>query len=158
MNKLWAPWRIKFIQQPKRKGCIICNIAKNKKLDTKHYVILRSKNAFSLLNLYPYNNGHVMVCPKRHVATLEKLNNQEAKELFEATKKTKRLLDRVLKPDGYNIGMNLGEVSGAGIPKHIHLHIVPRWKGDTNFMPILGNTKVISQSLKELYRQLTKSR
>ena len=156
MNKIWAPWRIKYVQKTERKKCIFCLSSKNKKLDKKQYVVLRGRYGFSLLNIYPYNNGHFMVCPVRHVKELESLKKEEILDLFELIKKTKKVINKILKPDGYNIGINLGKISGAGIDKHLHIHVVPRWKGDTNFMPIISNTKVISQSLKDLYNKLMK--
>jgi len=107
-----------------------------------------------MLNTYPYNNGHVMVSPIRHTGSLESLTDEERNDLFASAVRAKKLLDRVLKPHGYNLGINLGDVAGAGVPGHIHIHIVPRWKGDTNFMPAACKTKVISQSLKELYALL----
>ncbi|MFH1622425.1 MAG: HIT domain-containing protein [Candidatus Omnitrophota bacterium] len=155
MNKIWAPWRIKYIQNNKKiKKCVLCFAFKNKRLDKNNFVILRGKHSFSLLNIYPYNNGHFMICPNRHVKKLEQLNSNEILDLFEVIKKTKRLTHKVLKPEGYNMGINLGKISGAGIDNHLHLHVVPRWKGDTNFMPIIANTKIISQSLKALYEEL----
>jgi len=156
MNKIWAPWRIKYIQKNKKtKGCILCSAFKNKKSDKKQFVIIRGKYSFSLLNIYPYNNGHFMVCPNRHIKRLEQLNSKEILDLFEVIRRTKKLTDKTLKPEGYNMGINLGKISGAGIDNHIHLHVVPRWKGDVNFMPIIANTKIISQSLKSLYDELT---
>ena len=107
-----------------------------------------------MLNIFPYNNGHVMVSPKRHIKDLRALTDIEIKDIFKTLKQALSLLDKVLKPQGYNLGMNIGKCSGAGIPGHLHLHIVPRWEADTNFMPIISNTKVISQSLNELYREL----
>ena len=109
-----------------------------------------------MLNLYPYNNGHLMVAPKKHVSTIELLNSDELMDLMETVQKMKCLLDKVLKPEGYNIGMNIGRVSGAGFDKHLHVHIVPRWNGDNNFMPTLAATKIISQSLEALYFELKK--
>lgn len=154
MNKIWAPWRIKYIQKPKNKNCIFCLYSKNIKSDEKQFVIFRGKHSFSLLNIYPYNNGHFMVCPVRHVKDLEALKQEEALDLFEVLKKTKKIINKILRPKGYNIGINLGTVSGAGIDKHLHIHVVPRWQGDTNFMPIISNTKIISQSLIDLYNKL----
>lgn len=107
-----------------------------------------------MLNSFPYNNGHVMVAPKRHVSDFDKLTDAEVLDLFAAMKKIRRMLERVVKPQGYNIGVNISSVAGAGIAGHLHIHIVPRWKGDTNFMPVIHNTKVVSQSLEELYRRL----
>jgi len=109
-----------------------------------------------MLNIFPYNNGHVMVAPNRHVASLDKLKEKELLELLKLINRTKNKLDKCLRPEGYNIGANIGRIAGAGFPGHVHIHIVPRWNGDTNFMPVIGNTKVISQSLQELYKKLKK--
>ncbi|MBU1727178.1 MAG: HIT domain-containing protein [Candidatus Omnitrophica bacterium] len=148
---MWAPWRINYIRGKKQKRCIFCDAAIDKKKD---YVIFKTLYSTAILNIYPYNNGHIMVSPKRHVRDLTQLADAEALDLFKALSKTKKLLNRVLKPEGYNIGINLEKSAGAGIAAHIHIHIVPRWQGDTNFMPIFNNTRVISQSLKELFKQL----
>lgn len=107
-----------------------------------------------MLNIFPYNNGHVMISPNRHIGNLTALSNQEVNDIFKTLRQVMRLLDKVLKPQGYNLGVNIGKCSGAGIPGHLHLHVVPRWEADTNFMPIMSNTKVIPQSLQELYRKL----
>lgn len=158
MNKIWAPWRIKYIRALKQKGCLFCLCAKNNKIDKQKFVILRGKHSYSLLNIYPYNNGHFMVCPKKHVKDIEDLNKEELLDLWQVLKQTKKLVKKTLKPEGYNVGINLGKVSGAGIDKHLHIHVVPRWKGDTNFMPVISDNKIVSQSLKELYSQLTKNK
>ena len=107
-----------------------------------------------MLNIFPYNNGHSMVSPIKHIAALQELKEAQVIDLFKTLLKTKELLDKVLKPKGYNIGININDIAGAGIPEHLHIHIVPRWKGDTNFITTVANTKVISQSLGELYKQL----
>jgi ATP adenylyltransferase len=146
---------MKYIQTHKQEGCIFC-LKRNKKTDRQKFVILRGKKSFSLLNIYPYNNGHFMVCPARHIKNIEQLTKEEFLDLFEVLKKTKKLIEKILKPEGFNIGINLGKVSGAGVDKHLHIHVVPRWKGDTNFMPVIANTKIISQSLKDLYNKLIK--
>jgi ATP adenylyltransferase len=151
MDKLWAPWRIKYIKSKKNKKCIFCEATKS---NNKNYVILKTKYSLSMLNIFPYNNGHVMISPLRHIQKISQLKETEIIDLFKTVDKTIWLLDKILKPHGYNIGINLSEAAGAGIPTHLHLHIVPRWRGDTNFMPIVSNTKVISQSLSELYKQL----
>jgi len=157
MDRLWAPWRIGYIKSIKKeKGCLFCRLFKEKK-DRKNYVLCRSRRSFTLLNLYPYNNGHLMVSPNRHVASLELLDDEELCDLMEMVKKAKLLLDRVLKPQGYNIGLNIGRSAGAGFDQHIHVHIVPRWTGDTNFMTTLSSTKVVSQSLDALYKELAKN-
>jgi len=155
MEKLWAPWRVKYITNIAKglKGCIFCNIYKEKK-DKKNFIIIREKHAFSVLNIYPYNNGHVLIVPNRHVDDLSKLNREEREGLIDLLEETKALLDGVMRSDGYNIGINLGKAAGAGFPDHMHIHIVPRWVGDVNFMPVTGSTKVISQSLKSLHEKL----
>ena len=158
-ESLWAPWRSVYIEQARRgrQRCIFCH-AKRSRDDGAVYVIYRGRLAFALLNRYPYNNGHLMVTLYRHVATLSQLTRQEATELIQVTTKMIDRLTRVLRPHGFNLGMNLGQVSGAGIPGHLHLHIVPRWRGDTNFMPVVGGTKIISHALDALYQRLTQAR
>ena len=158
MNKIWAPWRIKYIEKHARVKCIFCLRTKNNKLDSKQFVIMRGKHSFSILNIYHYNNGHFMVCPNRHIKDMEQLKKEELLDLWQVLKQTKKLIQKTLKPDGFNVGINLGRVSGAGIDKHLHIHVVPRWKGDTNFMPFTANTKVISQSLRDLYAKLIKNK
>jgi ATP adenylyltransferase len=151
MDKLWAPWRISYISGKKKKGCIFCQAAKG----GRDHVVFRSKHAIVMLNAFPYNNGHLMVAPLRHVRDTAQLKDAETIDLFRALNTAKSLLKKTIKPHGFNIGMNLERSAGAGITGHLHIHIVPRWIGDTNFMPVTGATKVISQSLKELHRQLT---
>ncbi|MCM8795536.1 MAG: HIT domain-containing protein [Candidatus Omnitrophica bacterium] len=150
MERLWAPWRIKYIKASKSKGCFFCQGAKSK----DSHIVIKTKNSLSLLNIFPYNNGHMLIAPRRHVKMLEELKNEEIIDLINTLNKTKKLLDNLLKPQGYNIGLNLGKAAGAGVPAHLHIHLVPRWNGDTNFMPVLANTKVISQSLEDLYKKL----
>ena len=156
MKRLWAPWRDKYIVSAckKTKGCVFCKILKEKK-DKKNFVFVRSKYSFAVLNIYPYNNGHVLVMPLRHVKDINKLKKFESDDLICLLNYTRSLLDDVLKPDGYNIGMNIGKVAGAGVPGHVHFHIVPRWSGDVNFMPVVEDTKVISQSLRSLHEKLS---
>ncbi|MCX5665608.1 MAG: HIT domain-containing protein [Candidatus Omnitrophica bacterium] len=141
---LWAPWRSKYIYSRKKKRCIFCN--------PKEYVLEKTKDSFSMLNIYPYNNGHVMVAPLRHVKSLEYLKPRELKDLMDLVVKTKKVLDKKLKPHGYNIGLNVGKVAGAGFAGHVHIHVVPRWTGDTNFMPAACGSKVISESLDVMYK------
>ena len=154
-DKLWAPWRHRFIVRSRRatQRCIFCHHVKANH-DVKHLILHRRRHAFSMLNLYPYNNGHVMVAPYRHVARLARMTREEILDCWELAGHCETLLDRVLHPHGYNVGLNVGRVAGAGFAGHLHIHIVPRWTGDTNFMPVVGGTKVISQALAELYRQL----
>jgi len=154
-KNLWAPWRITYLKSfgKKSKGCLFCRAARSQK-DGSNYVFLRSKHAIGILNIFPYNNGHMMIAPQRHVNTLDLLKNEELCDIMEQVRVTTRRLDKILKPEGYNIGINIGRAAGAGIDRHLHVHIVPRWNGDTNFMPVCAGTKVISQSLGALYRQL----
>ena len=152
MDKLWAPWRISYIKGKRTKGCLFCGVDKSAK--KKDYFVFKTEYSFCLLNIFPYNNGHLMVSPRRHVKDLSYLKDEEMLDLIKALLLAKKLLTKVLKPEGFNIGINVGSVAGAGIPGHLHIHIVPRWKGDTNFMPVLGGTKIISQSLNELHKHL----
>ena len=155
MDKLWAPWRSKYIYMRKRKRCIFCGNARAPAArDKARYIVNRSKHAFSILNLYPYNNGHIMVAPFRHVADLEHLTADKLMDMIQLMTRDKKLLDKMLKPQGYNIGINIGKVSGAGYDGHIHIHIVPRWTGDTNYMTVTAGMKIISESLDVLYKLL----
>ncbi len=156
MDYLWAPWRVKYIFRLKKRDqgqCVFCQMIKQKN-DKATFIVERAQHTFSVLNIYPYNNGHIMIVPYRHVADLTKLTSPEKLELFELMEKTKKLLDKTMKPNGYNIGINLGKAAGAGFPGHLHIHIVPRWKGDVNFMPVVANTKIVSQSLLDLWQRL----
>ena len=155
MDKLWAPWRAKYITQiGKTKGCVFCDILKAKK-DARDFVFIRTTLSFAVLNLYPYNNGHSLILPKRHVNDISKVSRPERDDLMDLLERTKSLLEEVVEPNGFNIGLNLGRAAGAGFPGHLHFHIVPRWTGDANFMPAVAGTKVISQSLKILYQRLS---
>lgn len=154
MDRLWAPWRNKYITTKRHKTCIFCQAAKNERKD---YRLFKTKHSVALLNIYPYNNGHTLVSPIRHTGDLAQLKDAEAQDLFRALNKARAAIDKVLKPDGYNIGINISKSAGAGITSHLHIHIVPRWRGDINFMTTLYDTKIISQSLDELYKQLKKA-
>jgi len=154
MERIWAPWRKHYITHKKPKKCIFCAASKDKASDKKRFVLKRSRHSFSVLNLYPYNNAHVMVSPYRHVKSLELLDDKELLDLFKLVNHTKKKIDKELKPTGYNVGLNIGRIAGAGFPGHVHIHVVPRWTGDSNFMPTLSSTKVISQSLGEAWKML----
>ncbi len=154
MNKLWAPWRMEYILSDKKDRCVFCEAVSSRE-DKKHLVVYRGSLSFVILNRYPYNSGHLMVVPNRHVGDIVGLEVGERNEMFELVGFVVDLLRRVMSPDGFNIGMNLGSVSGAGIDDHIHVHVVPRWNGDTNFMPVIADTKVISDSLENVYKRLT---
>lgn len=151
MDRLWAPWRINYVGKKKQKGCIFCRA---KKSSANDYVIFKTEKSMCLLNKYPYNNGHLMICPLRHVSDISEIKEEEMLDMFVSLKRVKIMLQKVLKPQGYNIGFNLGIAAGAGVTGHLHLHIVPRWLGDKNFMPSISGTKVISQSLDELAKRL----
>jgi ATP adenylyltransferase len=151
MERLYAPWRMTYIEQPHEPktsatSCVFCDIAASTD-DVAHLVVHRGKTAFVLLNLFPYNNGHLMVVPYLHTASLADLNAETALELLTLAKHAQTALGKAMHPEGYNLGMNLGKVSGAGIADHLHLHIVPRWNGDTNFMPVLADVKIMPDSL-----------
>jgi len=157
MKKIWAPWRNKYIlNKEPEEGCILCNRIRQTD-DKENYILYRGKLTFIIMNIYPYNNGHLMTAPYKHTALLEELNKEEGEELFTSLTIGIKLLKSIFKPDGFNLGMNLGKVAGAGIEDHLHIHIVPRWNGDTNFMPVLANTKILSISLEETYRLLKKN-
>ncbi|HOP05743.1 MAG TPA: HIT domain-containing protein [candidate division Zixibacteria bacterium] len=154
-NTIWAPWRAGFVLGKKEEGCVFCN--RLKMPDTiENLIVYRGKTCAIILNKYPYNSGHTMIIPNRHVGNVEDLTEEEAIEFFELTRRTVRAIKSGIKPHSLNLGMNLGESSGAGIPEHLHMHVVPRWNGDTNFMPVIGETKVISVPLEPIYEILRK--
>jgi ATP adenylyltransferase len=153
LEKLWAPWREKFILCEKQPGCFLCRTARENQ-DGKNYILYRGKKCFVILNRYPYNTGHLMVSPYRHVGKLEDLKEDEASELLKVTQFCIKTIKKGMKPQGINLGMNLGKVSGAGVADHLHLHVVPRWLGDTNFMPVVAETKIVSMSLSHVYKIL----
>jgi ATP adenylyltransferase len=147
---LWAPWRIEYITGPKGEQCIFCDP------DPAH-VVERGEHCFTILNAYPYAPGHVMVAPFRHVAALDALTEDEMLELMRLARRTVAAQKTAMTPDGFNVGLNLGKVAGAGIADHLHLHVVPRWEGDNNFMPVLGDTRVIGQALEATRRVLVEA-
>jgi len=154
MKRLWAPWRMAYIKDVAQdKSCLFCKVAKTKE-DEKNLLLFRGRLGFVMLNLYPYNSGHLMVAPYRHVGSIEQLTERESAELFRLAGKSIRVLGKTMKPQGFNLGMNLGRVAGAGVLGHLHLHIVPRWSGDTNFMPILGEAKVVPEALEATLEKL----
>lgn len=151
MKRVWAPWRMEYIKGTKEAGCIFCFDPAE---DESRYVLRREDAAFVLLNKYPYTNGHVMVVPSAHVDRLHRLGEDTSRELTDLLCRTESALESTLHPDGFNIGMNLGRVAGAGVADHIHFHVVPRWNGDHNFMPVVGEVRVINEHLDETYRLL----
>lgn len=155
MKQLWAPWRIEYILSSDKKSdkCIFCARLEEDN-DVRNLILYRGREVFVIMNRYPYNSGHLMVVPNRHIGNFLALRESESRELMAVLQQSVQVLDRVMKPDGYNLGMNLGRVSGAGVEDHIHIHVVPRWNGDTNFMPIIASTKVISEALDKTYAKL----
>jgi len=155
LERLWAPWRSRFVSHRGPRRCFFC-VARpgGARRDRAHHVVGRGRRVLCILNRYPYSNGHLLIAPYRHVGRLDRLTEAEWMELFEMSRLFIKRLERRLRPGGFNVGFNLGRSAGAGLPGHAHLHIVPRWVGDTNFLPVLGGVKVISQSLEELYRVL----
>jgi len=152
MRYLWAPWRMDYILEARQKGCIFCKKPIERK-DKKNLILYQSDYAFVIMNKFPYNNGHLMVVPKRHCIDLDQLGDEEIQELSYLLKASTQVLKTCFHPHGFNIGMNIGRVGGAG-EEHIHFHIVPRWTGDTNFMPVLGETKIIPEYLEKTYQKL----
>jgi len=154
MRQLWAPWRMEFIRTAgEEQECFLCQAAQQP-TDEETLVVRRNERCFCLLNRYPYNNGHLLIAPYRHAGDLQELTDDELLCALRLLREAQRTLNQVLRAHGYNIGANLGRSAGAGLAEHFHLHIVPRWIGDTNFMPIIGEAKVIPQALAELGRQL----
>jgi len=153
MEQIWAPWRIEYIQMEKPGGCILCDKPKQND-DVANYILYRGDKNFIIMNSYPYNPGHLMVAPYRHVANLEELTDEERHEHFNIVSRSVKLLKEVFNPAGFNIGMNISRIAGAGIDDHIHTHIVPRWQGDTNFMPVIADVRVMPEALAETYKKL----
>jgi ATP adenylyltransferase len=155
MENLWAPWRMAYIapKTPQPQGCVFC-IQPADDRDAERYILHRGDHCFMMLNLYPYNNGHLMIVPYQHVGTIEKLDAATLTDLMEQAQLALRALSLTMKPEGFNMGINEGKVAGAGFADHVHLHVVPRWNGDTNFMPVLADVKVIPEYLDNVYKQL----
>jgi len=152
LETLWAPWRFEYFEKPKSRDFL--SEAARASDDSAYLVLARRKNSFLIMNRYPYTVGHLMSVPYRKVGELGDLGENEIAELFALVVLGQNLLRKVMKPEGFNIGINLGECAGAGVPDHLHIHIVPRWSGDTNFMPMLSGTRVLSQGLADLYGRL----
>ncbi|MFC1967628.1 HIT domain-containing protein [Chloroflexota bacterium] len=153
MELIWAPWRIRYIESEKPVGCILCDKpAENN--DEDNYILYRGEKNYIILNCYPYNPAHLMVVPYRHVAGLDDMTIEERNEHAEIVSRAIKVLKQALKPQGFNIGVNTGAVAGAGIADHVHTHIVPRWLGDTNCMPVLSDTRVMPEALAETYAKL----
>jgi ATP adenylyltransferase len=154
MDRLWAPWRLAYVEAHKpletAEPCFLCRgLADNQ--DRRNLIVERTTRSVVVLNRFPYNNGHLLVAPQAHKGRLDELAPEDHLDLMATLSRFVHLLDQLMKPDGYNVGLNLGVAAGAGLPGHLHWHVVPRWNGDTNFMPVLADTKVIVQALDALY-------
>jgi ATP adenylyltransferase len=156
MELKWTPWRMTYIQQEHAGACVLCQKPMEQD-DARNLIVYRGQHCYALLNLYPYNNGHLMVAPYAHVADLEALDAAAAAEIMSVAQRCIRALRRAMSPHGFNLGMNLGQCAGAGIADHLHMHIVPRWSGDTNFMPLLAGTKLIPEMLEDTYAKVRKA-
>ena len=153
MKALWAPWRIDYLRGPRLRGCFLCRMYRRDR-PRDDLLLLRDRSVAVVMNRYPYTPGHLMVAPLRHVARLEDLTAAESAALMRRAQQATAILRRVMRAQGFNVGFNLGEAAGAGLKDHLHLHIVPRWSGDTNCMPVLADTKVMPQSLDALWAEL----
>lgn len=154
MKVLWAPWRIEYIAGEKEQGCIFCDRPKEGN-DKKNLILYNGQTSYIIMNRYPYSNGHLMTVPYKHTKNMSDLSAEERLELMDLTVKCIDIL-QAIKPEGFNIGMNLGRVGGAGIDDHLHFHIVPRWNGDNNFMPVIGDVRVMPEYLEETYETLSR--
>ncbi len=148
MKRIWAPWRSEYIGSPDKGTCPFCTAPED---PATAHVVYSDETNIVLLNKYPYTGGHLLISPRRHLASLDDLDSNESRGMFVLTRTCVKVLKEAFSPHGFNIGMNLGRVAGAGIADHVHLHVVPRWKGDTNFMPVLSDTRVLSSHLDETY-------
>jgi len=156
MESLHAPWRMEYILSPKpssSENSIFTTIGQSSD-DEKNFVLVRDRNCFALLNSFPYTGGHLMIVPYKQVQDLNGLTDQELLDSLKLTRRCIAALTKVMKPDGFNVGINLGKVAGAGITEHLHIHVVPRWNGDTNFMPVIANTTVVPEALAEVAAKL----
>ncbi len=153
MKHIWAPWRMEYIQMEKVDGCVLCE-KPGQDRDAENYILYRGKKNFVIMNTYPYNPGHLMIAPYRHLASLEALTDEELHEHFDIVNRSIKILRQVFSPSGFNMGMNIGKIAGAGIEGHIHSHIVPRWQGDTNFMTVISDVRVVPEALAETYQKL----
>lgn len=153
MDRIYAPWRSEYVTNPEGEGCIFCRAAESKD-DRANFVLKRYKKTFVLVNLYPYNNGHIMIAPYKHTGDFQEITVEVMNEIMKGAKEWQKVIREAMNPDGFNLGINLGRAAGAGFEDHIHLHIVPRWEGDTNFMSSIAGAKVIPMSMEEVYEKL----
>ena len=154
MKHLWAPWRFTYIKGKKSRRCVFC--AGKRSEDRARYILYRSRTCFIIMNAFPYSNGHLLVAPYRHLQNLDRLNDAALADLMATTRRAIKALEKVYGPQGFNVGINLGKAAGAGIEEHLHVHIVPRWTGDTNFMSSVAGLRVIPEALDQAYDKLQK--
>ena len=153
MKHIWAPWRMEYIELKKSAGCILCE-KPGQDNDTENYILYRGDKNFIILNSYPYNPGHLMIAPYRHIASLEELTDEELHEHFDIVSRSIKVLRQEFNPDGFNLGINIGKAAGVGIVDHVHTHIVPRWQGDNNFMPVISDIRIVPEALAKTYQKL----
>lgn len=155
MKHLWSPWRMTYIENSKNdEGCVFCNAQQAQADSAENLIAFRGKFSYVILNRFPYTSGHLMVIPFKHVATLEELDGEIRAEMMELTSRCTTELRNIYKPHGFNVGINMGEAAGAGVLGHVHIHIVPRWAGDTNFMSAVGETRVLPETLEQTYKRV----
>ncbi len=154
MERLWAPWRMQYIGGEPKPGCLFCRVIENPDDEDAGLVVWRPDGAIVMLNKFPYNPGHAIVAPHAHKSTLEDLDDEQMADLMRGVKRTFTVLRQVMQPDGLNSGVNVGRAAGAGIPDHVHFHVVPRWNGDTNFMAVIDDVKVVNESLDQTAAKL----
>jgi ATP adenylyltransferase len=152
-TRLWSPWRMQYLSEERPRGCLFCNLLAEQE-DEKNLIVFRGQLAFVMLNRYPYNAGHLMVVPYAHEPSVENLPPETLLEMMVLVNRCLAALRKVMSPEAFNIGANLGHAAGAGVAEHVHMHVVPRWEGDTNFMPVLADVRVVPQLLKDTYRQI----
>ncbi|MCD4830268.1 MAG: HIT domain-containing protein [Anaerohalosphaeraceae bacterium] len=154
-KNLWAPWRVEYIQGLTEKSeCFVCHNFDNPAQDEGNLVLWRTKNCMVIMNRFPYNNGHLLIAPNKHVPDFSEMGDEELLEITKLISQCQKVLSLAISPHGFNVGMNFGRCAGAGLPEHLHIHVVPRWDGDTSFMAVCGQTDVVSQSLGQLYKKL----
>ena len=154
-KNLWAPWRIEYIKGLSEKSdCFVCDCIAAPEKDEENLVLWRTDHCIVIFNRFPYNNGHLLICPVRHIGDLDSASDEELLEIMKLTRECQKVLSEAISPHGFNVGLNFGRCAGAGLPEHMHIHIVPRWDGDTNFMAVCAETDVISQGLSELFSEL----
>ena len=152
-STLWAPWRMAYIDRPRTTGCLLCDLARDDD-DRTNLILCRGPRAYVLMNRFPYNNGHLMIVPYRHCAELDQVSADDSLEIMQEVQRATRILHQAVGAEGFNVGLNLGKAAGAGIAEHLHMHVVPRWVGDTNFMPVLADTRVMPDYLEATYAKL----